>query len=53
MIILESSQHQTKNEGVVLQNHEERNEQNPVFPYGQIVSEKEIKKLIKNIPPPP
>jgi hypothetical protein len=25
----------------------------PVFPYGKVVSEEDIKKLVKNIPPPP
>ena len=28
-------------------------EQSTIFPYGQVVSEREMKKLIKNIPPPP
>jgi len=32
---------------------QEKSPLDPVFPYGQIVSEEEIKKLVKNIPPPP
>ncbi len=53
IIVLASGQQQTINEKPASQNPEEGTEQNPLFPYGQIVSEKEIKKLIKNIPSPP
>jgi hypothetical protein len=53
VIIVSSNKQLTKDVCSSLPNSNEENEQDPIFPYGQIVSEKEIKKMIKNIPSPP
>ena len=54
IILVTSNQQEIKSKKVPeLDSEEEENNQNPVFPYGQIVSEKDMKKLIKNIPSPP
>ncbi|OLS31473.1 MAG: hypothetical protein HeimAB125_16190 [Candidatus Heimdallarchaeota archaeon AB_125] len=54
IILVTSNQQEIKSKKVPeLDSEEEENNQNLVFPYGQIVSEKDMKKLIKNIPSPP
>lgn len=44
---------EVKLEQNILDNQKNEAPLEPVFPYGRVVSEEEINKLVKNIPPPP
>ena len=53
-IVLAMEQKEMENEGEsILDSEKNTKEQGTIFPYGQVVSERKMKKLIKNIPPPP
>ncbi|TET79312.1 MAG: hypothetical protein E3J43_03565 [Candidatus Heimdallarchaeota archaeon] len=53
-IVLAMEQKEKENEGKsILGSEKNTKEQGTIFPYGQVVSEREMEKLIKNIPPPP
>lgn len=53
-IVIAMEQKEKENEGKsILDSERNTEEQGTIFPYGQVVSEREMEKLIKNIPPPP